>query len=245
MAEHNAKLHVKTNSGYDDINLQTKAEIVQFDNSSTELLSTNVSDAIKELDTNINTNKTSIGTIGSLLTSAKDNLVNAVNELYNKFSDYVLKTDIINNLVSTNTDKPLSANMGKELSDDITELKTDLSNKQDMYYSSIAPSGTTPFVTKKNMYHVDVSNIYGESNKSGYFSISGSDFGAWTGLPDTMPKSGVVIGIREVFPQSVGTGNTHILVKITELYPICGKQYFSFYNLSSWGTWRTITPTPS
>ncbi len=131
MAEYNAKLHVKTSTGYDDINLQTKAEIVEFNKGSSGLTSTNVNAAITEVNTKantnktaINTNKTAIGTLSSLATSAKTNLVSAINEVYNKFSSYVLKSDIINNLVSTNTDKPLSANMGRELETKYNELNS-------------------------------------------------------------------------------------------------------------------------
>lgn len=49
MAEYNAKLHVKTNSGYDDINVATKASIVEFDNSTIGLKSNNVQKAIEEI----------------------------------------------------------------------------------------------------------------------------------------------------------------------------------------------------
>lgn len=52
MAEYNARLHVKTSTGYDDINISTKASIVDFDKGDSSLESTDVNSAIKELDTN-------------------------------------------------------------------------------------------------------------------------------------------------------------------------------------------------
>ena len=58
-----------------------------------------------------------IGSLGLLTTTDKTNLVNAINEVNGKFSNYIPKTDIVDSLASTDTTKPLSANKGKELHD--------------------------------------------------------------------------------------------------------------------------------
>jgi len=54
MAELKAELHVKTDVGYDTINLKTVSEITVFDPTGSVLISTDVDSAIKEVQTNIN-----------------------------------------------------------------------------------------------------------------------------------------------------------------------------------------------
>lgn len=51
-------------------------------------------------------------------------IVGAINEIDGKFSNYVAIDDIINDTNHTDADKPLSANMGKELQDEIDNLKS-------------------------------------------------------------------------------------------------------------------------
>lgn len=53
MAEKNVKINVKTSAGYDSLYPKTKGSIVDFDNADTTLTSSNLEDAIKELDNNI------------------------------------------------------------------------------------------------------------------------------------------------------------------------------------------------
>lgn len=88
MAEHNVKINVKTDTGYDQLYPKTKSDIVDFDKTSSNLSSTNVEAAIKEVNTKAstatstaNTNKTNIGTLSSLTTDSKTNLVGAINEV--------------------------------------------------------------------------------------------------------------------------------------------------------------------
>lgn len=92
MAEYNARLHVKTDTGYDDINLETKANIVKFNKDGTDLNAINTENAVKEVNTKSNTNKTNIGVLSSLKTSIKTNIVNAINNLYDSTIGKTLKT---------------------------------------------------------------------------------------------------------------------------------------------------------
>lgn len=137
MAEHNIKINVKTNSGYDTLYPKTKADIVDFNKSGSNLEATNVDSAIKEVNIKSTSNQTNIGTLPSLMTSAKNTLVSAINEIYKNF---IKKTDIINNLSSTSIDKPLSANMGKTLKTEIDKNKTEIQkqgvNAYTGYYAS-------------------------------------------------------------------------------------------------------------
>lgn len=147
MAEYNAKLHVKTSTGYDDINVATKASIVEFDNSSTGMSSTNVNDAIKELNT-----------------------------------EKVNKTDIVNNLVSTNTDKPLSANMGKQLNDQYASVTSATQKGSSDWYvlnmtkkngivsnDSSMTIGGTPTLANQSLFTIDNANFRPISSKPIYF----------------------------------------------------------------------------
>ena len=71
-----------------------------------------IPDAINELDGEI-------GVLDDLKTSNKTSIIESVNEL---FDDKVNTSDIVDNLTSTDTDKPLSANQGKVLKDEIGDL---------------------------------------------------------------------------------------------------------------------------
>lgn len=64
--------------------------------------------------------KKSIGNLGNLATASKENLVYAINEIKGALSSFVEKKDIVDNLTSQAGDAPLSANMGRELSEDMS-----------------------------------------------------------------------------------------------------------------------------
>ena len=64
--------------------------------------------------------KESIGNLGNLATASKENLVYAINEIKGALSSFVEKKDIVDNLTSQAGDAPLSANMGRELSEDMS-----------------------------------------------------------------------------------------------------------------------------
>lgn len=64
--------------------------------------------------------KKSIGNLGNLATTSKENLVYAINEIKSALSSFVEKKDIVDNLTSQAGDVPLSANMGRELSEDMS-----------------------------------------------------------------------------------------------------------------------------
>lgn len=60
----------------------------------------------------------------------------------------------------------------------------------------------------------------------------------WNNIPSQM-STGVVVGLREVVYES----RNHVFVRITEFYPIAGKQYFIFYNAGNWSEWKVIIPS--
>ena len=123
----------------------------------------------------------------------------------------------------------------------ITSINSSLETKQDEFYTSVAPLNKVPFAIQKNM--VLISNqIDGANNKSGYFSITDDNRSEWIGLSGIMPQSGDFIGFREVFVKTGTSGSEHIMAKITEMHPLCGRQYFNFYNHGTWQGWKSITP---
>lgn len=124
----------------------------------------------------------------------------------------------------------------------INELNSALETKQNVYYTSVAPLNEAPFASNKNMVLIS-QYLDGENNKSGYFSINDNNRSEWKGLSGLMPQSGNFIGFREVYVKQGTTGTEHIMAKITEMYPICGRQYFNFYNHGAWVGWNVISPT--
>lgn len=71
----------------------------------------------------ITTNKNAIGNLASLTTTSKTNLVSAINEVDGIAGTALQPSDVVNNTSSTATNKPLSANIGKSLQDQVDNLK--------------------------------------------------------------------------------------------------------------------------
>ena len=71
-----------------------------------------------------------------------------------------------------------------------------------------------------------------------YFSITDDNRSEYNNIPPQMPQSNTVIGCREVLRKS----DIHVLIKITEMYPMAGRQYYNFYNVGNWDGWKVITP---
>lgn len=106
-------------------------------------------------------------------------------------------------------------------------------------FSGITPDQSQNGLTfNRNFMFVNLKDKYGTENKNSFFAFDDSDRSEWKSIPDAMPKSGVVIGYREV----LYFGNSHLLVKVTEFYPVQGRQHSTFYNTGKWTPWKTITP---
>lgn len=142
MSDQNVKINIKTNEGYDTLYPKTKANLVDFDKSNSNLTSTNVDGAIKEVDTkiselskNINvqiketndaikSTNTKIGELPNLSTIKKDNVINAINEVNEKANTIGslsnLTTNKKNNIVEAVNDVN-----GKIGNNDISNLSPD------------------------------------------------------------------------------------------------------------------------
>ena len=108
----------------------TDAPIVEYQLKTDNTLTTTdktTTGAINELDAEI-------GDLSTLKTTDKTSIVDSMNEL---FDDKVNTTDVVDNLTSTDIDKPLSANQGKVLKDEIGDLNDLTTTNQNDLVSAI------------------------------------------------------------------------------------------------------------
>ena len=78
------------------------------------------------------------------------------------------------------------------------------------------------------------------ANRASYFSINDQNRSQWKEIPTTLPSEGTILGYREVFYMD---DSPHAMVKVTELFPITGRQHFAFYNINVWSSWTSIAPS--
>lgn len=138
--------------------------------------------------------KKSIGNLGNLATTSKENLVYAINEIKSALSSFVEKKDIVDNLTSQAGDAPLSANMGRELSRDMsveTEWKTYNENNWELRYR------------KSGYKRYQVYVIYTDKNGS----HDNKDRLIMRGCPFTPDRDQRLVMLMNVAQQIVGTGN--------------------------------------
>lgn len=79
-----------------------------------------------------------------------------------------------------------------------------------------------------------------ELSKTAFFLINASEQDQWSHIPTGLITTSVSVGIREVFRYS----STIIMVKVTEIHPKPGTQYYRTYNSGEWnkGGWKVISP---
>ena len=93
----------------------------------------------------------------------------------------------------------------------------------------------------KNFLGVGISDPNAETNKRAYFIAAPDQQADFTNVPPGLFNSGATtVGVREVYRRS----STIIMVKITEMLPKPGTQYFRTYNNGSWNSpgWQVISP---
>ena len=138
--------------------------------------------------------KESIGNLGNLATASKENPAHAINEIKSALSSFVEKKDIVDNLTSQAGDAPLSANMGRELSRDMsveTEWKTYNENNWELRYR------------KSGYKRYQVYVIYTDKNGS----HDNKDRLIMRGCPFTPDRDQRLVMLMNVAQQIVGTGN--------------------------------------
>ena len=148
--------------------------------------------------------------------------------------DYVFSAPVAS-LASTDAARPLAASMGKRLNDDFTAKFESLNSA--LLYEKFAYD-TTGENFNKDLLLIDTNNREAIAHQRSFFDITDSTRGDYLNIPSAMPSEGVVIGYREVYYKSA----SHCLVKITECFPVSGRQYFNFYNSGNWDGWKVIQP---
>lgn len=148
--------------------------------------------------------------------------------------DYVFSAPVAS-LASTDATRPLAASMGKRLNDDLSEKLEALNSA--LLYEKFAYD-TTGENFNKDFLLIDTNNREAIAHQRSFFDITDSTRGDYLNIPSAMPSEGVVIGYREVYYKSA----IHCLVKITECFPVSGRQYFNFYNSGNWDGWKVIQP---
>ena len=107
----------------DSVNGQTGVVVIDLDDLATDPQMSAINSGITSSDvTQISTNENAIGTLSNLTTTTKTDLVSAINEVDGVAGSALQAGDIIDNTSSTATNKPLSANMGKSLQDQVDNL---------------------------------------------------------------------------------------------------------------------------
>ena len=138
--------------------------------------------------------KSNMGNLDSLATISKENLVYAINEIKSALSSFVEKKDIVDNLTSQAGDAPLSANMGRELSEDMsveTEWKIYNENNWELKYR------------KSGYKRYQVRMIYTDKNGS----HDNKDRLIMRGCPFTPDGDQRLVMLMNVSQKTVGTGN--------------------------------------
>ena len=138
--------------------------------------------------------KSNMGNLDSLTTISKENLVYAINEIKSALSSFVEKKDIVDNLTSQAGDAPLSANMGRELSEDMsveTEWKTYYENNWTLQYRK---SGYKRYQVR--MFYTDTGGSHDNKDRV-----------VMMGCPFTPDKDQRLVMLMNVAQQIVGMGN--------------------------------------
>ena len=147
--------------------------------------------------------------------------------------------DPANNFTTTDATTAAAAPTVKQLKEDVDELNSALveTNGNLVYVNAASRDGSS---FRKNFLNVDLHQPISEVNKNACFAKPAKD-GDWSSFPDGLSLAdGIWMGYREV----IWLSDSHVMVRITEFYPVCGRLHFNFYNgASSWTGWKFITPS--
>lgn len=158
-----------------------------------------------------------------------DSLAVAFGKLAKFFTDiqsYVFSPPV-NNLLSTDTSRPLSAAMGKQLQEAVESVNSSL---------TFVNAENNPDLFEKNFLLINASQEHGIAQTTTYFSKPEED-SDWQNVPSTL-QGRQWVGIRKVYRRN----NTHVLVEIVEMYPVSGRTWYIFYNNEKWTSWRSVSP---
>lgn len=139
----------------------------------------------------------------------------------------------VNNLTGTDASLPLAAPQGKALKQEIDELNSALTK-----VNAVDSKDGSSF--NHDFQSIGLNDPDSELSKTAFFLINASEQDQWSHIPTGLITTSVSVGIREVFRYS----STVIMVKVTEIHPKPGTQYYRTYNSGEWneGGWKVVSP---
>lgn len=149
--------------------------------------------------------------------------------------------NIANNLETVSAGYALDARQGRALKDKIEEGNRNIDDvinrtKQNIYTDTVLDR------INGNMLMVGYSSSSFANQKLRY-SISSSNKSQYSNLPVAYNSISTAVGIRDViYLGGSSDSNAHVLVKLTEAYPIAGRTHYNFLNDGTWSGWKSNTP---
>lgn len=143
------------------------------------------------------------------------------------------KPTIVNNLTTTTTNTVLDGRQGKALNDKITTLNSTLTK-----INAVDAKDGSSF--NRDFQTIGLTDIDSEYSKTAFFIIYKTDESLWNNIPPGLLTTSVTVGLREVLRYS----STVTMVRVTEIHPKPGTQYFRTYNSGTWNDdgWKVLTP---
>lgn len=111
---------------------------------------------------------------------------------------------------------------------------------------------TPPFASEDgssfsdNFCLIDLQNHESLCNQPSYFSYTSQQLksGSVLDIPNGVDINQSFSGYREVFPLRVSAdNNSHIVVKVTEFFPVMGREHYKAYNTNGWVDWKSVNNT--
>ena len=149
-----------------------------------------------------------------------------------EFKDHAF-SDPVDTLTGTNPLLSLAAPQGKVLDQKIAAINSALTK-----VNAVDSKDGSSF--NHDFQSIGLNDPDSELSKTAFFLINASEQDQWSHIPTGLITTSVSVGIREVFRYS----STVIMVKVTEIHPKPGTQYYRTYNSGEWneGGWKVVSP---
>lgn len=148
---------------------------------------------------------------------------------------------VVNNATTTVANTVLDGRMGKTLADKDANLQSQINtlNSSLTKINSVDSKDGSSF--NKDFQTIGLIDAESEYSKTSFFLIEKSDESRWKNIPPGLLSTSVSVGLREVLRYS----STVAMVRVTEIHPKSGTQYYRTYNNGAWNKdgWKVITPT--
>ena len=141
---------------------------------------------------------------------------------------------VVNNGTTTVANTVLDGRFGKTLLDRIVAAEKNITTINSALTKVNAVDSKDGSSFNHDFQSIGLNDPDSELSKTAFFLINASEQDQWSHIPTGLITTSVSVGIREVFRYS----STVIMVKVTEIHPKPGTQYYRTYNS---GEWNNIT----